>query len=222
MLTDLLTADVDDAGCSWTGPPSAALRAGQADNYGLIWTPGILLRNRRSHFPRAWRPNVSVVTSTPRHLPGHSDAPVGTACSLTQILFIRPVAQGRSASGWHHAPDEPEADRDLRRGLRRLPAARPVHHRQRRPLQDHPPARGPAARRPRPGQDTRIQAGLACTVRDRADHRLDRHPKRPPCQAPLHRHHEEQRLAAHPLRRAEPTDPLGAGLTRRDGTWALA
>jgi Transposase domain (DUF772) len=42
-------------------------------------------------------------------------------------------------------------DRHFRSGVRRLPAAAPVHHRQRRPVHDHPPAREPAARRPRPG-----------------------------------------------------------------------
>jgi Transposase DDE domain len=50
------------------------------------------------------------------------------------------------------------------------------------------------------------------------------HPERPPDQAPLHRHGQEQRLAAHPVRRAEPAHPgqrrpdplrrgLGPGLT---------
>ena len=42
--------------------------------------------------------------------------------------------------------------------MRRLPAAGAVHHRQRRPVDDHPPARGPAPRSPRPGQDRGVQA----------------------------------------------------------------
>ena len=34
------------------------------------------------------------------------------------------------------------------------PRGDPAHHRQRWPVDDHPPARGPAARRPRPGPAT--------------------------------------------------------------------
>ena len=123
-----------------------------------------------------------------------------------------------------HPADEQDPDGDLRRGLRRLPAAAAVHHRQRRPVHDHPPARGPAARRPRPGPHARVQAGLPHPVSHRADHRLDRHLQRPPDPAPLHRHRQEQRLAAHPVRRDQPAHPaparadpprrrLGAGLT---------
>ena len=61
-------------------------------------------------------------------------------------------------------------------------------------------------------------------VDDRTDHRLDRYPERPPHTAPLHRHREERRLAARPVRRHQPADPgegradprrrgLGPGLT---------
>ena len=48
--------------------------------------------------------------------------------------------------------DEQDPDRHLRRSLRRLPATAAVHHREGRPVHDHPPARGPAARRPRPAR----------------------------------------------------------------------
>ena len=120
----------------------------------------------------------------------------------------------------------PRRDRDLRRRLRRLPPPGPVHHRQRRPVHDHPPARGPAARRPRPGPHRRVPAGLPHPVGDRAGHRLDRHPQRTPHQAPLHRNRQERRLAAHPVRRDQPAHPapprpdpprrsLDPGLTRR-------
>ena len=37
-------------------------------------------------------------------------------------------------------PMSPDPDRDLRRRVRRLPAAPAVHHRQRWPVDDHPPA----------------------------------------------------------------------------------
>jgi len=68
------------------------------------------------------------------------------------------------------------------------------------------------------------QAGLSDPVEYRADHSLDRHPERPPDQAALPRDREERRLAAYPVRRAEPADPgqgradaprwgLGAGLS---------
>ncbi|MDT2010130.1 transposase [Rhodococcus opacus] len=69
---------------------------------------------------------------------------------------------------WHrHLPrraqqaDEPKADGDLRPGMRRLPAPIPVHHSARRPFDDHPPARGVAAGRPRPGPHSAVQAGLS-------------------------------------------------------------
>ena len=83
--------------------------------------------------------------------------------------------------------------------LRRLPAAGAVHHRQRRPVYDHPPAGGAAARRPRAGPYAGVQAGLPGPVDDRTGHRLDRHPERPPHPAPLYRHREERRLAARPV-----------------------
>ena len=57
---------------------------------------------------------------------------------------------------------------------------------------------------------------------DRADHRLDRDPERPPGPAALHRHRQERRLAAHPVRRDQPADPAAAGLTRSAGAWVLA
>ena len=123
---------------------------------------------------------------------------------------------------WRHPPDEQQdPDGDLRRGLHWLPAARAVHHRQRRPVDEHPPPRGPAARRPRPGPHPSVQEGLPHPLGHRAGHLLDRHPKRPPRQAPLPRRRQEQRLAAHPLRRDQPAHPA-ARLDRRDGAWILA
>ena len=77
-------------------------------------------------------------------------------------------------------------------------------------VHDHPPARGPAARRPRPGPHARIQAGIPHPLSHRADHRLDRHPERAPDPAPLHRHRQEQRLAARPVRRYQPAHPAPA------------
>ena len=121
-------------------------------------------------------------------------------------------------------PDEQEPGRHLRRRVRGVPAAGAVHHRQRRPVHDHPPARWAAARRPRPGPHRRIPAGLPHPVSHRADYLLDRDPERPPGPPPLHRHRQERRLAAQPVRRDQPAhhaaaraDPLrqglGAGLT---------
>ena len=158
------------------------------------------------------------------------------------VIKPKPVPAGRARrvhpgrlhhprAGWHgHLPgraypaDERQADCHLRRAVRRLPAAGAVHHRQRRPVYDHPPAGGAAARRPRAGPYAGVQAGLPDPVDDRTGHRLDRYPERPPHRAPLHRHREEQRLAARPVRRHQPADPgegradprrrgLGPGLT---------
>ena len=50
LLTDLLTADLDNPGYSWTKAPYATLRAGLPDDCGLIWTGEILLRIRRLGF----------------------------------------------------------------------------------------------------------------------------------------------------------------------------
>ena len=71
---------------------------------------------------------------------------------------------------------------------------------------------------------TGVQTGLPHPVGNRADHLLDRDPERAPGPAPLHRHRQERRLAAYPLRRTEPAHPpaarpdppgrhLGPGLT---------
>jgi hypothetical protein len=76
-----------------------------------------------------------------------------------------------------------------------LCAGCPLHHRQGRPVNADPPARGPAARRPRPGPHRRFQEGLPHPVSHRADHFLDRHPERPPGPAPLpDRHWQHHRL----------------------------
>jgi len=91
-----------------------------------------------------------------------------------------------------------------------LCASCPLRYRQRRPLNADPPARGTAARRPRPGPHPGIKAGLPHPVSRRADHLLDRHPERPPGPAPLHRYRKEQRLAANPVRRDQPAHPAPA------------
>ena len=55
------TTDLDNPGCGWTRPPhTRPLRAGLADNYGLIWTAGILLRNRR-FWPVGAQPSFTAV-----------------------------------------------------------------------------------------------------------------------------------------------------------------
>ena len=107
----------------------------------------------------------------------------------------------------HVRPMSQQADRHLRRRVRRLPAARRCTTAKDGRSPGHPPAREPAARRPRPGQDPGVQAGLPDQGRDRADHLLDRHLQRPPGPPALHRHRQEQRLAAQPVRRDQPADP---------------
>ena len=67
-----------------------------------------------------------------------------------------------------------------------------------------------------------VQAGLPDPVGHRAGHRLGRHPERPPDQAALHRNRQERRLAAYPVRRAEPADPAQGradALRRGLGRW---
>ena len=87
----------------------------------------------------------------------------------------------------------------------------------------HPHER-PAARRPRPGQDRRIQARLPHPVGASSGSSPGPPPATATDPAPLPRHRQEQRLAAHPVRRDQPahpaparTDPprrrLGPGLT---------
>ena len=79
----------------------------------------------------------------------------------------------------------------LRRCMRGLPAAGTMHHRQRRPVPGYSPARGPAARRPRPGPHIAVPAGLPDPRGDRADHRLDRHQQRAPDPAALPRQRQK-------------------------------
>src|SRR5258708_7227083 len=127
--------------------------------------------------------------------------------------------------GRAYPADERQEDRHLRAAVCRVPAPDALHHRQRRPVDDHPPARGAVARRPRAGPHRRVQARLSDPVDDRTGHRLDRYPEGPPHPAPLHRRRQERRLAAYPVRRHQPADPgqgragprrrgLGPGLTR--------
>jgi hypothetical protein len=89
----------------------------------------------------------------------------------------------------------------------KLCAGCPLHHRRQWPVDDHPPARGPATRRPRPGPHPTVQTGLPHPLNHRADHRLDRHPERAAHQTALPRHHQKPRLATHPRRRHQPTHP---------------
>ena len=81
--------------------------------------------------------------------------PLRPPCPAGSPSTTSPSARttARSPACRDHPADEPRPDRDLRRRVRGLPAARAVHHRQGWPLHDHPPARGPAARRPRPVPD---------------------------------------------------------------------
>jgi hypothetical protein len=46
VLTDLLTTAVDDPGCSRATPPRMTLGACLSDSQILIWTVGILLRQK--------------------------------------------------------------------------------------------------------------------------------------------------------------------------------
>ena len=59
--------------------------------------------------------------------------------------------RARSPAGRPHPADERDPDRHHSAHPAPAAAAPAVHHRQRRPVHDHPPPRGPAARRPRPG-----------------------------------------------------------------------
>ena len=126
--------------------------------------------------------------------------------------------------GRAHPHHEPEADGHLRRGVRRLPTASPVHHRQRRAVDEHPRARGIVARRPRAGPHTRVQTGLPHPLERRANRRLDRHQPRTADQAALPGRGKEPRLAENPLRRNQSPNPhqqrsgphrrgMGTGLT---------
>ena len=98
-----------------------------------------------------------------------------------------------------------------------------VHHRQRRPVDDHPPARGPAARRPRPGPHARnsrsayptrsaIERIISWTATQNGRRVRLRYLGTAKNNAWLH-----TRCAAINLRTL-----LRHGLTRRDGAWVLA
>ena len=86
-----------------------------------------------------------------------------------------------------------------------LPAAGTVHHRQAWPVDDHSPARGAAARRPRPGPDPGVQAGLPDPARSSSGPS----PGPPPrtdagSGSAISATSEERRLAARTVRSAEP------------------
>ena len=107
-----------------------------------------------------------------------------------------------------HQGDEPVQNGHLRPTLRRLPVARPMHHRQDWSLDDHPRARWPAACRSGPGPHSRVQGRLPHPRRYRTDRGTRRDPERAPSQAALPRHHQERRLAAHPRRGAQLACPV--------------
>jgi hypothetical protein len=90
-----------------------------------------------------------------------------------------------------------------------LPAARAVHHRQRRPHRAPAPARFPAACRPRGlGRRPAAAPGLHGTPAPRrADHRPGSHLAGPPAQAPLPRRGPQPRLAQAPHRCGQPAQP---------------
>jgi hypothetical protein len=97
-----------------------------------------------------------------------------------------------------------------------------VHHREGRPVHDHPPARGPAARRPRPGRTddfkkayptrSAIERIISWTATQNGHRVRLRYLGTAKNNAWLHTW-----CAAINLRTL-----LRHGLTRRDGSWALA
>ena len=106
--------------------------------------------------------------------------------------------------------------------MRGLSAAAAVHQRRRRPVNEHPPARAAAARRPRPGPHPGIQAGLPDPIERGTDHRLvatQRGRRVRLRYLGVVKNHAwlRNRAAAINLRTL-----LNAGLTRHDGAWALA
>jgi Transposase domain (DUF772) len=153
-----------------------------------------------------------------------SGPPPGRARRVHHRRFHhRRAGRHRDLPGRVRPPDERRhPDGQFRGPVCGLPAATPVHHRPGRPVNADPPARGPAARRPRPCPHRRFQEGLPHPVSHRADHLLDRYPERPPHQAPLPRHRQEQRPAAHPVRRDQPAHPAPARPDPPDGAWILA
>ena len=128
----------------------------------------------------------------------------------------------RSPARPHHPPDERHPDGDLRRGVRGLPAAPAVHHRPGtgRSMTIHPhegllrraaraQARTAEFKQAYPTRSA-IERTIAWTATQNG--RRVKH-------ASLPRHRQEQRLAAQPVRRAEPADaaegragPTGRGL----------
>ena len=102
-----------------------------------------------------------------------------------------------------------DSARHLRGRLPGLPAARELHHRQRRPHPAPARARQPAARRPRGlGRRPGAARGLHdAPAERRARHRPGRDLAGTPAQAPLPRRGREPRLAQAPHRRAEPAQP---------------
>ena len=137
---------------------------------------------------------------------------------------VSPNGDAVTCPAWLDLAGRPHRPGHLLNCLPRPPAARPVHHLRRRPVaQAHRARRRPARRPRRLDQRPRAPPGLRpAPAQHRAGHRPDRHLAGPPPQAPLPRRHQEPRLAQAPHRRAQPAEPTGKGLTRRDGAWVLA
>ena len=116
-------------------------------------------------------------------------------------------------------PDQQEPGRHLRRRVRGVPLREQcTTAKDGRSMTIHPHDGLLRAARAQPPR-RRIPAGLPHPVSHRAEYVLDREPERPPGPAPLHRHRQERRLAAQPVRRDQPAhlaaaraDPLRRGL----------